>query len=34
MLDRAEAYVRARTWEKAGQVLIEAIEKVKNGNSG
>jgi glycosyltransferase involved in cell wall biosynthesis len=33
MLDRAEAYVRARTWEQAGQVLVEAIEKVKNGNA-
>jgi len=33
MLDRAQAYIRARTWEKAGQVLVEAIRKVKNGNT-
>lgn len=29
MLDRAEAYVRERTWEKAGAVMAAAIERVK-----
>lgn len=29
MLDDAQTYVLARTWDKAGEVLIEAIEKTK-----
>ena len=29
MLDRAQAYVQARKWSEAGQVLIEAIERAK-----
>lgn len=28
MLDRAQEYIRLRTWDEAGRVLIEAIEKV------
>lgn len=29
MLDRAQAYVQALTWNKAGTVLVETIEKAK-----
>lgn len=29
MLDKAQGYISERTWERASQVLIEAIERVK-----
>lgn len=28
IMDRAQDYIKVRTWERAGQVLIEAIERV------
>lgn len=34
MLDQAQAYVRERTWSRAGQILIEMIEQMKATRDG